>query len=50
MTDRERRIEALKRKRAASLQYPNGPILGGYERRVEAIDAEIARLEAVDGE
>lgn len=50
MTEREQRIEVLKRKRAASLQYPNGPVLGGYEKRVAAIDAEIEKLGANDGQ
>jgi hypothetical protein len=41
----EQRLEQLKRKREASLQFRGGPPLGGYEKRVAAIDAEIARIE-----
>lgn len=47
MTDREQRLAGLRRKRAASLM-PNGNVALGYKARVEAIDKEIARLEAAD--
>ncbi|WP_016744378.1 hypothetical protein [Rhizorhabdus wittichii] len=43
------RIAALKKKRDASLQRPGGPPLAGYEKRVAAIDEELARLEAENG-
>lgn len=45
MTDREARIAELRRKREASLHQ--GQPMTGYKDRVAAIDAEIARLEAL---
>lgn len=47
--DNADRIAELRRKRDASLQRKDGPPLGGYEKRVKAIDEEIARLEAENG-
>lgn len=51
MTDEQRqaRLAELRAKREASFQYKNGPVRGGYVARVASLDAEIARLEAVDG-
>lgn len=45
--DNAERLAELRRKRAASLHA--GKAMGGYEKRVKAIDEEIARLEAQNG-
>lgn len=44
----QQRIEDLKRKLASSMHA--GKPMGGYEQRVKAIRAELAKLEAEDGE
>ncbi len=49
MADNTARLERLRAKLAASLKYKDGPPLPAYKERVEAIRAEIARLEAENG-
>lgn len=46
----EARIADLKAKRAASTIYPGNLPAPAYKERVVAIDKEIARLEALDGD
>lgn len=46
MPDNVERLAQLGAKLAASLKYPGGPPLPAYKERVDAIRAEIERLEA----